>query len=444
MDFLICYEHIVREIENDALIKHELERRGYSCKIIHFNDIDLCRHMGKEKAKVVVTPWLRYDTNVYRFLCLAKKPYKLVNLQWEQVYCSNDLKHGLANTTGQALNAYHMCWGNNSRNRLIEEGVQEGNIAVVGAIHMDYGRPLFKDYYLSRETIAGEYGLDASKKWNLLVSSFAYANYGDDAVRRMEKSLNLSMAKYVEIHKQSQKLTLDWVEKLLQTYDCEFIYRPHPSEKVDQRLNQMEKEYPHFHVISDRSVKQWARICDKVNLWISTSNAELLSMGIDFAILRPEPIPEDFEVESMRNEDFITNCEDFIRFNTLCTTTDSAVIADKLRRIDHFYSYDPNYPAYKRTADYLEQVLKSEKGQTYHFTAKQHIEEAITAIKRYIVSVFSRKCYFAGNLKPVQYLPIKQDIKNNINLAIQKRKSKEALEDEMMDYLQGQEVQSND
>ena len=105
MDFLICYEHIVREIENDTLIKQELEKRGYSCKIIHFNDMDSCLHMGKDKAKVVVTPWLRYDTNVARYLPIAQKPYKLVNLQWEQVYCANHLKQGLTSTSGQALHA---------------------------------------------------------------------------------------------------------------------------------------------------------------------------------------------------------------------------------------------------------------------------------------------------------------------------------------------------
>lgn len=49
-------------------------------------------HMTKEKAKVVVTPWLRYDINVCRYLSFAKKPYKLVNLQWEQAYSERSLE----------------------------------------------------------------------------------------------------------------------------------------------------------------------------------------------------------------------------------------------------------------------------------------------------------------------------------------------------------------
>ena len=31
IDFLIFYEHVNREIENDTLLKYELEKRGYSC-----------------------------------------------------------------------------------------------------------------------------------------------------------------------------------------------------------------------------------------------------------------------------------------------------------------------------------------------------------------------------------------------------------------------------
>lgn len=435
MDFLICYEHIVREIENDTLLKYELEKRGYSCKIIHFNDVDYFLHAGKEKAKVVVTPWLRYDENVSRYLSLAKKPYKLVNLQWEQVYCRNHLKTGYASTVGQSLRAYHMCWGENSRERLIEAGVSEESAVTVGAIQMDYGQPLFADYYLPREIIAEEFGLDTTKKWNLLISSFAYANYSDIGIKELEKKFNMSMTEFVGIHKQSQKLTLDWVEKLLQSADCEFIYRPHPSENVDVRLNQMAKKYPHFHIISAHSVKQWARVCDKVNLWISTSNAELLTMNVNFAIVRPLEIPADFEVESMRNEVFITDCEEFIRYNMSYDGENVAPIEERLERIAHFYSYDPNYPAYKRTADYLEQVLKSQEGQSYHFTFKQHLKEAITGIKRYIISALTHKCYVSGSMKPVQHLPLKNAIKQNMKRAIEKREDKERVENAMLDYL---------
>ena len=440
MDFLICYEHIVREVENDTLLKHELEKRGYSCKIIHFNDIDYCLHTTKDKAKVVVTPWLRYDSNVYHYMQYAKRPYKLVNLQWEQVYSEFGIKSGLTQTDGQALNAGHMCWGENSRNRLINQGAAAENVVTLGAIQMDYGRQLFDDYYIAKERIAKQYGLGGDKRWNLLISSFAYANYRDESIKSLEKSFGCSLTQLVDIHKVSQRLTLDWVEKLLEISDCEFIYRPHPSERLDLRLNAMVEKYPHFHIISDYSVKQWAKVCDKVNLWISTSNAELLSMGVDYGIVRPVEVPYDYEVESMRNEAFITDWDGFLRYNTTYEEDSTSAIEDKLKRINHFYSYDPDYPAYKRVADYLEQVLKSEKGQAFRFPYKQRLSFGIKEVKNYIISVIARKCYLNGNTNSVKRLWLKEAIKRNMINQIEKRKNKEIVENRMLAYLEEYDI----
>ncbi len=435
MDFLICYEHIVREIENDTLIKYELEKRGYSCKIIHFNDIDYCLHTKKEKAKVVVTPWLRYDNNVYHYLQYAKKPYKLVNLQWEQVYNEHGIKSGVVKTDGEALKACHLCWGENSSRRLISQGMKKENAPVLGAVQMDYGSSIFDDYYLSRDAIAEQYNLDKDRKWNLLISSFAYANYGDDNIALIEQKFNTSMAVRVELDRKSQSATLDWIERLLGESDCEFIYRPHPSENVDERLNSMVKQYPHFHVIGEKSVKQWAKVCDKTNLWISTSNAELLAMKVDYAIVRPFGVPYDYEIESMRNETFITSPGDFIRYNTSYEPASEAEIKAKLERISYYYSYDENYPAYKRIADYLENVLKSDEGQSFKFSIRNRFSFKVRAIKNFIISKLERKCYLADSTKPIEKLPIKAVIKSNVKMAIEKRKNKETLENRMTDYL---------
>ncbi len=426
---------MVREIENDTLLKYELEKRGYSCKIIHFNDLDYSLHTGKEKAKVVVTPWLRYDDNVYHFLRFAKRPYKLVNLQWEQVYSEFGLQIGLVTTAGQALKAKHLCWGENSKERLVSAGGSPENLEIVGAMQMDYGSPLFAEYYLPREALADRFQLDVGKKWNLLISSFAYANYGAKAIATLEKRFNHSLAEQVDVHKRSQALTLDWVEKLLETSDCEFIYRPHPSENVDLRLKAMVEKYPHFHVISDYSVKQWATVCDKVNLWISTSNAELLAMNVDYAIVRPIEVPYKYEVESMRNEEFITDCDSFIRYNQSYGAMSDADIAAKLARIEHYYSYDPSTPAYIRIADYLERLLKNEEGQRFRFSLKQRMKFAKLEFKARIFSDIAKKCYLCGNLKPAERMRLKAPAKESIKNRINQRKQKESIEAGMLDYL---------
>ena len=49
LDFLILYEHTVREYESDLLLKLELERRGYTAEIRQLLDPKHLRLFGKDK-----------------------------------------------------------------------------------------------------------------------------------------------------------------------------------------------------------------------------------------------------------------------------------------------------------------------------------------------------------------------------------------------------------
>ena len=54
LDFLILYEHTVREYESDLLLKLELERRGYIAEIRQLLDPKRLRLFGKDKPEVLV------------------------------------------------------------------------------------------------------------------------------------------------------------------------------------------------------------------------------------------------------------------------------------------------------------------------------------------------------------------------------------------------------
>ncbi len=435
IDFIICYEHMNREIENDALLKFELNKRGYSCKIIHFNGPGFFSHSIFNKARVVVTPWLRYDDNVFHYLCLARKPYKLVNLQCEQVYSIADIESGMVSISEQAKKAYHICWGKNSKERLISAGVNEELLTITGAIQLDYGCSILQNYFFNKEKIAQEFGLDSSKNWILLISSFAYANYGDKAIKKLETQFNYSLDENVKLHKISQLLTLDWVEQLLQTVDCEFIYRPHPSENITERIKVLESKYNHFHVISKYSVKQWVKVCEKINIWISTSNAEILSMGGDFAIVRPIPIPDKHEVESMRGEAVISDCDSFIRYNSDILTVVKDSSSEKMSKLSNYYLYNSEYPAYINVANFLEQLLKTNSGETYHFSLKQYCSYSWLELKKRIISLVME----LGQKQRLRFIitkiPLKTVIKSNIIHGIEKSMQAKLLEKMMIDYL---------
>jgi len=440
LDFLIFYEHVNREIENDTLLKYELERRGYSCEIMHFSGPGIYKaHKRKNRAKVVVTPWLRYNSNVLKYIQYAKKPYKLVNLQWEQVYSKRGIECGLVATHGEAKKAYHTCWGENSRARLEAMGVPKENLKIVGAMQQDYGRPKFNDYYSSREKIAEEYKLRNDKPWILFVSSFAYATFPEDALKAMAEKYGDGIFGTAKLHRESQSLFLDWVEEFLQTSDSEFIYRPHPSERLAKRLVELSEKYTHFHVISERSVKQWAKVSDRVNLWISTSNAEIASLGIDYSIIRPISVPEEQEVESMRDEIFVESKEEFISLNTNIAEPSIESVRERQQKLTHFYDYDENRAAYERVADYLEEVYKMPGGQKFRFKLQENLHARYREFRARLASRLIEQQLKKPNKDIIGKAFVRQDIKDNLRKSLDKFYTKNETEKKMMDYLKSHE-----
>ncbi|MPM74253.1 hypothetical protein SDC9_121238 [bioreactor metagenome] len=344
----------------------------------------------------------------------------------------------MVSTSTQAKKAFHLCWGDNSKERLTLAGVAERNLIITGAIQLDYGRPAFEAYFLDRGSIASEFELDCSKEWLLLISSFAYVNYGSDAIKELENQFGCSLVEQVKLHTASQSVVLDWTERLMKAVDYEIIYRPHPSEKVDDRLKKMQVHYPRFHVIPNYSVKQWAKVSDKTNLWISTSNAELSAMGIDYAIVRPVPIPAELEVESMREESFITDYDAFFQYNTSGADGFSISPSERMKKLSHYYSYDENVPSYVKVADCLEKIIKTDCGATYYFSFSQQIRFGWQELKKLVISFIMEKYQNKPYHTRVSRLPLKQIIRNNIIRNLDNHAQEKQTEAAMLQYMENE------
>ena len=97
LDFLILYEHTVREYESDLLLKLELERRGYTVRIRQLLDAKDLRLFGKDKPEVLVASCM-YDneainSHVYNNIGRCNK---IVNLHWEQMLSDTQEEIGRA------------------------------------------------------------------------------------------------------------------------------------------------------------------------------------------------------------------------------------------------------------------------------------------------------------------------------------------------------------
>ena len=138
LDFLILYEHTVREYESDLLLKLELERRGYSAEIRQLLDPKHLRLFRRDKPEVLVASCM-YDneainSHVYNNIGRCNK---IVNLHWEQMLSDTQEEGDWFNMNGNAKKCVQTCWGRRTADRLIAHGMEEKNTPVTGAVMMD-------------------------------------------------------------------------------------------------------------------------------------------------------------------------------------------------------------------------------------------------------------------------------------------------------------------
>lgn len=295
VDFLFVFEVKNRELENITLLAAELERRGFSvafintwaCLDLKFEDYD---------AEVVVVSAC-YTTDTYKYFTRhAARFRKVVNLQWEQV-----LRNGYAEAdgatswdfSGEALVTRHICWGENTKKRLMAKyNVADEFLKVCGYISLDFYRDEFKPFIKQKQELFGEFGLDTDKTTSLFISSFAIATMPKENMGTAPGDFN---EVFVQNTIDSQKAVLDWFGTACREYpDHQFIYRAHPSESDNPVLLKLAEEIPNFFYISKYPVKHWIANCDKIYNWTSTSAAEVYAAGKQAFIL--EPVPVDHRV----------------------------------------------------------------------------------------------------------------------------------------------------
>ena len=389
VDFIIFYENLNRELENITLIKLELERRNYSVIVLNFNAISYFEAVKKYLPKVCVVPWLRGNQDVYIYTRFKKSSHKLVNLQWEQVTNNYYLKTGSMFPHDLAQQAYHVCWGKINYERLVSSGVAPDNLCITGAIHLDFCKDIFNDYYMERNEVAKIHGLDPRKKWVLFVSSFSFTTISNRKLNDFVETFgNIeSFINMIDVSNVSKEELLSWFDKLLlDITDIEFIYRPHLIESKDEKLVQMNERHKHFHVLTTYSIKQWVKVCDSIHTWLSTSVAEITYMGKIYTILRPVQVSQEWEVETMHEAHKITKYNEFAESVKECKNIVDKNIAFPINNSlleEHYDASDK--PAYIRVSDFLESVYASGKAVEYSFN-KQQLKSFQTYRRRTIIT----------------------------------------------------------
>lgn len=382
VDFLIRYEHKVRDLESIMLLRTELERRGYSVAFVCNYEYEL---KIKYHPKVLVSPAIYNDGNLFGDIKNYGIIRKIANLLWEQLIGVKDEESTSCshNVIGTGQKAITLCWGQQTQDRIVRGGVPKKNAVIVGQLNLDLLKAPFSDTLISKENLAVRYNIDSTKKWLFFISSFAYSEL--DPIQKAgylhdigEKDLNYM----IDISNNSRREILKWFEEALQMYpDRIIIYRPHPDEANKSRvLKEMEAKYPNFRVISELALKHWLNASDKVYNWYSTGLVDAKVLDKPFRMLRPYTIDRDFDYRIYLDAKKITNRQEFLDdFDSL----------EKLKVLNektfNYYYYIPKHYTYLGVCDILEDILNTNK-YDIHYSLNEYVKFGKVIIKAKILS----------------------------------------------------------
>lgn len=366
IDFLIIYEHKVRELENMCLIKYELERRGYKVLIKHIEDEEALEAVKPiYHAKILMTMACYQNASLEWHAKDFVSFDKVIDMQWENIVYPKDEKAGVfKNYTGIGREVVRVSWGEANRRRLLEAAHMEPrNIKLVGHVGMDFLRDELKGYYLSREELFREYGLPTDKKVLLFASPFYADNLSEEYIQEMCRRHGEDWRDYYAFMMDSERVILEWMEKLCNSrQDILVIYRPHPGH-IGKHMSEVAQRCGNFKVISERSVKQWIIASDIIYTGNSSTIVEAFFAGKICYLLFPYEVTAGYEHHLISRGKKITDYKAFAE--TVEEENPEFPIGRDV--INEIYLIDEE-PSYIKFADMAEEVLRD---PSYALTGEQ-------------------------------------------------------------------------
>lgn len=389
-DFLLMYEHKVRELDNLCLLKYELDKRGYRTKILYANDYELVKARAPVyRTKVLVIGYCYTGSSIRDYASYRIRFDKVINLQWEQVTTNEQEKDSgsFRNLSGLAREIVHISWGEKNRKRLMEKaGVAPQNVKVTGNITMDLLRPEFRGFYSSREEICRQYDLPAKKKICLFIAGFKYVEASAEERKATIARFGDGRRHYLEVAEKEQLTILQWFRQLLEeTTDYVIVYRPHPGD-ASPRAEELARKYENFRVISELSVKQWIAVSDLVYAWNSTAILEAFFAGKNPMYLCPYPIPEDQDHPLLMEMNKVEDYDTFRR----TISGDQPDIGLTKEMVNPFYLVDEKRASYLKIADAFEEVYRDDR---YAFDRRQKLayKRLYTVKERAVIAFMGMK-----------------------------------------------------
>lgn len=355
MNICIVYEMNNREFNNCVLLERELLRRGHNVKICNkTEDVNFFKLFD-----VVMIPnsYRTSDVDGYRYIFSPGNRIMVV-YPCEQVvnrFLPDFYEH---TTQNKVKHLPHLCWGEDYYSWINELGYDMSCTSIVGALQLDFCRPIFREIYSERQELANHYGLDNNKKWILFISDFVLMNE-----LRFEQYINAgaldrkTLTKRRDFEEKSKNEILSWLITFLkENNDYQVIYRKHPVEILTEEMEQIRDESPDkFFLISELNIKEWIMNCDYVTTWNSTALIECYAADVKVGLLRPYSFSEEPAMNEYAFYSHYQSITSYSEFENCIRKGLYEYNKDTIQEINQFYSI-LEVPTFVRIADAIEKI----------------------------------------------------------------------------------------
>lgn len=304
IDVLIYFEHISRELDSCFMLKYQLDRVGISSKVlpIHRN-----RYLNiiKYKPKMIIVPFLFAD-KIDRLLADFNDCYgevQCLNLHHEQFYNDMTKSHFMPKNK-MARSVYHLSWTKSFADDLIENGVEENKILILGNARTD-------NFYIKPSKKV----LDFKNGYNKLIfipTSFSWAFVEEDYFLIKAKLDPIKFRKQKDLTLKTIDIFFRSIREIASSHeDMIFVLRPHPFEDIDKYTASLKSvcEAPlekNIRIIREGNVYDWLAISDLVIGWITTVSMEATLFNRKNIIFQPVKLDSEMQTE------FITKYDEII------------------------------------------------------------------------------------------------------------------------------------
>ena len=398
----IVYEVNHREYNNCLLLQRELKRRGYDARIYNKTE-DIVLFGNSKSITVIPNSYNTEDINHYRYTFNTKNELMIV------YPCEQVTNHIMPDTFDYTENNLakkypHLCWSEDYYEFLNTLGYDMKFSSVVGAIQLDYCRPEFKDFYLSREEIARKFELDENKKWILFISDFVLDNELKYQSMLKSKVISKNVLDERRNHERaSAKMILEWFDTFLSTHkEYILIYRKHPVEALSETIVKFQKNKPNqVYLISEYSIKDWIMNVDRITTWNSTSSVECYGAKKKIHLLRPIPFDENKGIKEYPFFRSFYHIDCYETFEKNLDTDNMSYSSEAIKEINKLYSIE-EIPSFIRVADKIEEIGRTWKcgnvEKNYYFNKWKYIIKK-QRIPRIIIKKILETLYYYFGMK---------------------------------------------